>query len=103
MPPPSPPQQRWVRIEGDGPAYSGPCLLTHILFKPDANHDYVDIYDGRDATTGKKFCRLSTANRTIGHINLHPGIRFDLGIYVDGYDAAVETTVVFIPQDVSPL
>lgn len=91
------PQPRWTRFAGDALVYTGPCLLTHILVHPDANHDYADIYDGRDATSGKKFCRIATATRTARHISLNPGVRFDNGIYVDATDDAVETTIVYIP------
>lgn len=91
-------KQRWVRIIGDGLAFSGPCLLTHVLLYPDANHDYTDIYDGRDTAAGKKFIRMQSSTRTIRHLSFNPGVPFDVGIYIDGYDSEVETTVVFIPN-----
>lgn len=90
-------KQRWVRLLGDDLIFVGPCLVTHILMHPDANQDYTDVYDGRDTTSGKKFCRLGNATRTGRHLNLGAGVRFENGIYIDAYDAAVETTVVFIP------
>jgi len=93
------PEQRWVRIAGDGLVYTGPCLLTHVIMDPDANQDYADIYDGRDATTGRKFCRVQASTRTTRHISLGPGARFDVGLYIDAKDSAVETTVLFIPVD----
>lgn len=89
--------QRWATILGDGLLFQGPCLVTHLIMHPDANQDYSDFYDGRDATAGKLFGRLSCATRTTQHINLWPGIPFDVGIYVDAYDSAVRTTVAFIP------
>ena len=92
-----PNRQRPVRIIGDGLAWQGPCLLTGIIFVPDANDDYVDVYDGRDATTGEKVCRVKTATKTTLHLYFGSGIYFDGGIYLDGYDAAVETTVLFTP------
>lgn len=89
----------WRRIAGDELIYDGPCIVRTITVKPDANHDWADIYDGRDATTGTKYCRVSTANRTTGHLNLGTGVLFGKGIYVNGYDSKVETTVSFIPLD----
>lgn len=91
------PTQRWVRIIGDGSAFAGPCLLHQIIFWPDVAADYVDIYDGRDATSGKKFARIEADIDHTIYINLDPGVPFDLGIYVDGIDAAVETTLLFTP------
>lgn len=90
---------RWVRILGDDLIYTGPCLVTHILMNPDANQDYADVYDGRDTTSGKLFCRLGNATRTGRHLNLGAGVHFENGIYIDAYDSAVETTVVFIPLE----
>lgn len=89
---------RWVRIIGDGQAYSGPCLLTHIIAWPHADTQYVDIYDGRDATAGKKFCRIQCYNQVTRHISLGPGVPFDVGLYIDAEHSEEETTVVFVPQ-----
>lgn len=95
-------QARWARITGNGLVYSGPCLLTHILMEPNAANDYADIYDGRDTTSGKKFCRVSSSVVITRHISLGQGVPFDVGIFIHGFDAAVKTTVVFIPQKISP-
>lgn len=91
------PETRWVRIVGDGLAYTGPCTLTHIIFWPHASSQYVDVYDGRDATTGKKFCRVDAFQLTTLHISLGQGVPFDIGIYIDAQHAEDETTVVFRP------
>ena len=92
------PEEKWVRIIGSGLVYSGHCHLTAIIFWPDADADYVDIYDGRDATSGKKFCRIETSFSLSWHFNFSHPLGFDMGIYVDGIDDAVETTVCFIPD-----
>jgi len=88
---------RWTRVVGDSLVYEGSCRVLDIIFWPDVDTDYVDIYDGRDATSGKKFCRVELAASTTRHLRFGQGIPFDRGIYVDGYDSAVETTVVFEP------
>lgn len=88
---------RWTRIVGDGIVYEGPCLLIDVVFWPDAAADYADIYDGRDATSGKKFCRLEADADETRHMHFGQGIPFDRGIYVDGIDSAVETTINFEP------
>lgn len=93
-------EQRWVRGAGDFLAYSGSCRLTHILVWPDGDGDYADIYDGRDATSGKKFLRVECGGQTTRHISLGQGVLFHVGLYVDGIDAVVETTVIFIPEKV---
>lgn len=88
---------RWTRIVGGGLAYEGPCEVFHIVFWPDANSDYADIYDGLDTSSGKKFCRIEAPVQLTEQVSLVPGVIFDRGIYIDGIDSAVETTIVFEP------
>jgi len=93
----SAPATHWTRITGDGLIYDGPCIVQHIIFWPDAAADYVDIYDGRDVTTGSKFARIELEADQTRSINLGNGVLFGQGIYVDGIDTAVQTTVAFTP------
>lgn len=92
--------RRWVRVVGDGLAYQGPCLVHSITFMPVTANDYADIYDGRDAVSGKRFMRVISSVVVTWCMCYASGIPFDQGIYVDGKDAEVETTVVFTPLDV---
>jgi len=87
----------WVRITGDGLVYDGPCIIKQVIFWPDADADHTDIYDGRDPTSGTKFCRIESATQNTRHISFGQGVPFGRGIYVDGIDAAVETTIAFTP------
>ena len=91
-------EKAWRRITGSGVAFDGPCLLTNVLFWPDSDADYVDVYDGRDATAGRKFLRVEVAVSTTLAYDLGGGVPFDVGIYVAGIDGAVETTVAYIPR-----
>ena len=89
----------WVRIEGSGLAYQGRCLLYGILFWPDSDADHVDVYDGLDATSGKKFVRLETSTSiTWCHCFSRP-VEFSSGIYVKDIDEGTETTVLFEPLE----
>jgi len=89
----------WVKIKGDGLAVQGRCLLLGLVFWPDVAADYADIYDGLDATSGKKFCRIEAdVDQTIP-VGFTSPVEFVSGIYVDGIDSAVETTVIFAPLD----
>lgn len=87
----------WRRVAGDGLIYDGPCVVRQIIFWPAGDTDTVDIYDGRDATSGEKFCRIEVNNDTTRHIGLGQGVLFGRGIYVDGSSATAETTVAFVP------
>lgn len=85
----------WVLIKGSGLAVQGPCHVLGIVFWADANSDYADIYDGLDATSGKKFCRIESATQITWPFVFPVGVHFASGVYVAGIDSAVETTVVF--------
>lgn len=87
----------WRRIEGDGLVHAGPCIVKAIVFEPHAGQDWADVYDGRDATSGEKFCRVEAKTVTTVPVNLGDGVLFGRGIYVDGTDGDVRTTVTFIP------
>lgn len=93
----SAPATSWVKVAGDGLAFNGPCIVKAIVFHPDVATDYADIYDGRDATSGVKFCRVENAVDSTMVVDFGDGVVFGRGIFVDGYDSAVETTVTFIP------
>lgn len=91
------PSTHYLNVAGDGIAYKGSCILKAVIFHPDAAGDYADIYDGRDATSGTKVFRIeNTVDSTLA-ANLGDGILFGKGIFVDGIDSAVETTVAFVP------
>ena len=94
------PERRWVRVLGDGLVCDGPCLLHSVTFLPITANDYVDVYDGRDAVAGKLFARLISSVVATWTQCYTLGVPFDRGIYIDGIDAEVETTVVFTPLDV---
>lgn len=87
----------WQRIVGDGRIYDGPCIVKAILFWGHTSSQYADIYDGRDATSGKKFCRIDAFQATTRPVNLGQGVLFSRGIYVDAEHREDETTVTFIP------
>lgn len=87
----------WVRVIGDGLIYDGPCIVKSIVFWPHSNNQYTDIYDGRDTTSGTKFCRIIAYRKTTRPVNLGQGVLFSRGIYVDGEHEEDETTVTFVP------
>jgi len=85
-------ETRWVRQVGDGRVYEGPCVLFEIILQPVGNGESVDVYDGRDATSGKLLTTIVAATTTTTHLSLGQGIKCDLGIYLDvGQTASIVT------------
>jgi len=89
----------YARIVGDGRAYQGACLVKGIIFMPVSANDYVDVYDGLDATSGEKVMRIISSTVITWHFGLTCGVRFNHGVYLDGIDGDVETTVLFEPLE----
>ena len=87
----------WRRIDGSGLAYWGRCLLTDVIFWANKDGYHVDVYDGRDATSGRLLCRLMVNIGETFHFEFGTGLAMDVGIYVDGTDTTIVTTVAFIP------
>ena len=91
-------KQRAVRIKGAGVVWQGECTLKQVILNVDAGNDWVDIYDGLDATSGELFIRVKSADIVTRSISFGEGVLFSVGIYVNAYDSAVVTTVVFEPE-----
>lgn len=87
----------WERQVGSGLIYDGPCIVKTIILWPHAASQYADIYDGRDTTSGTKFCRVDAFQLTTQHVGLGDGVEFGKGVYVDAEHGEDETTVTFIP------
>lgn len=93
----SQPTTHWVRITANGLVHDGPAIVQHIILLPDANLDYIELYDGRDTISGTLFGRIQSSTRTTNHLPLSPGVFFGRGIYVDGNDDEVQAVIVFTP------
>jgi len=89
----------YVRIVGSGRVYQGAAVVKTIVFNPASNEDWVDVYDGLDATSGEKVLRIVSAFVISRQINLNDGVRFNHGIYVTDIDEGTETTVFFEPLE----
>lgn len=85
----------YVTITGDGLAVEGSCLVHGLILQPDANADYCTVYDGLDAVSGKVFVVIDTSIVVTRELIFPCPVRFDLGVYIDGLDSAVRTTVLF--------
>lgn len=88
---------RWTRINGDGLVYEGGCTLSHISFMAGDDNRYVDVYDGRDATSGKLFQRYKLLSEETTSVDFSTPVPFDRGIYIDAESSEEKTTVVFQP------
>jgi len=86
----------WRRIAGSGVINTGPCVVKLIIFSPHTGTQKVDIYDGRDAVSGEKFCQINTQTFVVQSLNLGDGVLFGRGVYVDAEHRDDETTVGYV-------
>lgn len=89
----------YARVVGDGRVYQGAAILYAVIFQPISADDYADIYDGLDATSGEVVFRTISSAVITWHVSFPQGVRLNHGIYIDGKDDAVETTVFFQPLE----
>ena len=89
----------WRRVVGSGVVYDGPCVLRDIIFDPHATTQYVEIYDGRDSTSGILFARIDRESHATWQMNLGRGVLFGRGIYVASEHREDAVTVAFNPCD----
>jgi len=89
----------YVRVEGDGRAWQGAALVKGIIFLPVTANDYVDVYDGLDTDSGELVCRIISAAVITWNFSFTCGVRFNHGIYLDGIDGEVQTTILFEPLE----
>lgn len=87
----------WERQVGDGIVYDGPCILKTLIATPGGADQYHDVYDGRDATSGTKFCRIQCKSEETRAVDLGDGVLFGRGIYINTQDTNDELTVCFVP------
>lgn len=93
------PDRMWSRVGGNALVYVGRCLVHELVLEPNASSDYADVYDGRDATSGKYFCRLEAKTVSTWQLRFGPGVPFDGGIFVANESEETFTTVVYTPLD----
>lgn len=89
----------WQRQVGDGLVYDGPCIVKTLVVSSGQTDEYHDIYDGRDATSGTKFCRVQCKTDETKVVNLGAGVLFGRGVYIDCQHTTNEVTVCFVPDE----
>lgn len=81
-------------IVGSGVAVSRPTLLHGVVFTPVTANDYAVIYSGRDAVSGTKLFKVISAVVVTWSLYFGHPIYCPNGVYVDGIDDEVETTIL---------
>ena len=83
----------------DGIVTTQPAWLCCTIVTVAASGDYVDVYEGRDPTSGRKLFRLKCLlNRSVSFNFTHP-VFCERGIYLDFSTTGSECSVFWSPDD----
>ena len=89
----------WTIREDDGIVTTQPAWICCLILSVSASGDYVEVYEGRDTTSGRKFCTLKALeNRSVAFPIGEP-VYFDGGIYLAFSTTGSECTIVWAPDD----
>ena len=84
-----------VTKTGSGLATHDPAYLSCIIASVETSADYIEVYNGRDATSGTKIMKLKVlANRSVA-FNISRELLCDRGIYISCSVSTVEWSVFF--------
>lgn len=82
-----------------------PSFLCCVILTADESGDYIELYEGKDATSGRKILTLKAlVNRSVA-FNFTSPVLCQRGLYIHFEDDKCEATVIFTPveyEDIRP-
>ena len=85
------------RLTANGVVTQHPAILCCVILTVVTTGDYVDVYSGRDATSGKKVHRLKALQGRSSTFSLTHGLFCGNGIYLQFEKTDSECTVFYCP------
>jgi hypothetical protein len=76
-------------------------MLCCINVTVENNGDYIEVYDGRDATSGSKVVKIKCLENRAVNFNISHGVYCDRGLYVYASATDCEWSVFYHPIEVS--
>ena len=90
---------RFTRLTDSDIVTTHPAYLCCTILSVGAAGDYIDVYEGRDASSGRKVFRLEAlANRSVPFNIVHPAL-CERGIYVSFSTTGNEATIFWVAAD----
>lgn len=80
---------------GSGKATGQSALLTCVIASVATNGDSIEVYNGRDSTSGSKILKLVVLANASVSFNISQGVLCDKGIYVACSETTVEWSIFF--------
>lgn len=89
----------WETYAADAIVHVGPCLLHGIVVLASAAGGDVTVYEGQDASSGRKIATLKGAANVSNPIMLTKPLYLPRGIFLDVGTSITEVMVGFEPID----
>lgn len=89
----------WVRMEADGQAVEGPCLVHGFVAGSTLANDWIDVFDGLDVVSGKWFARLRTLQKVTLPVLFPDPVAFVSGVAVALGSASMQVVVLFVQAE----
>lgn len=84
-----------IPLTASGPATRDPALLLGVQITPSSDGGNATIYEGQDATSGRKLCRLYGHEEQTRQFRFARGIPCERGIFVDFTSHMDEVAIVY--------
>lgn len=95
----------WSVLTTSGIVTRQPAFLCCAILTANSAGDHIEIYEGRDATSGRKIFMLEALENRSVSFNFTSPVLCQRGIYVYFDDDKCEATIIFTPvehEDIRP-
>lgn len=89
----------WANVTADSTITRSPAYLCCVALSVGTNGDYVEIYEGRDASSGRKILKIKALANRSQAFNFRSPVRCDRGIFVAFSTTGSECTITFRPLE----
>lgn len=96
-------RQTWAVLTADGIITRQPSFLCCLIVTVANSGNYVELYEGRDATSGRKILTLQALQNRSVAFNFTRPIMCERGIFVHFSHTGSEATVVYGPVEYAEL
>ena len=87
----------WIWLSGTGTILNGPCLFYGLIMNSSANGATLTVYDGADASSGRKVGDFLTGSTRSNQFLLPYPLELTSGLRVEFDDDVVGALVLYTP------
>ena len=92
-------EHQFSNLTADGIVTARPAVLCCIILSVATTGDYIEIYEGRDATSGRRLCKIKALVGRSVTFNISNGVLLERGIYVSFLKTDSDATLIWFPVE----